>query len=108
MWMCLSARLPRVRFCDRGLFVFVSITKYCSCLYTHVSSLRQGFLFSELATAKTYFEKAKVYFQKALDLEPSNEIYQKSLEVTAKAPLIHKEMQEQLKVECPIRRARNG
>ena len=58
----------------------------------------QGFLFSDLATAKTYFEKAKVYFQKALDLEPSNEIYQKSLEVTAKAPLIHKEMQEQLKV----------
>ncbi|OAY34333.1 hypothetical protein MANES_12G011900v8 [Manihot esculenta] len=44
-----------------------------------------AFLTPDLAEAKVYFDKASDYFQQAVDEEPSNDLYRKSLEVTAKS-----------------------
>ncbi|XP_027358100.1 mitochondrial import receptor subunit TOM20-like isoform X2 [Abrus precatorius] len=49
----------------------------------------QAFLIPDQEEAKVYFDKAAVYFQQAVDEDPSNELYRKSLEVTAKAPELH-------------------
>nr|DAD30576.1 TPA_asm: hypothetical protein HUJ06_009427 [Nelumbo nucifera] len=43
-----------------------------------------AFLTPEHEEAKAYFEKASQYFQQAVDEDPGNEIYLKSLELTAK------------------------
>ncbi|ONI19940.1 hypothetical protein PRUPE_3G306200 [Prunus persica] len=40
------------------------------------------------------FDKASQYFQQALDEDPGNEVYRKSLEVAAKAPQLHLEFQK--------------
>ncbi|KAL5831916.1 hypothetical protein ACOSQ4_017270 [Xanthoceras sorbifolium] len=42
-----------------------------------------AFIMPELEEAKEYFNKAALYFQQAVDEEPSNELYLKSLEVAA-------------------------
>ncbi|KAG7017828.1 Mitochondrial import receptor subunit TOM20, partial [Cucurbita argyrosperma subsp. argyrosperma] len=42
--------------------------------------------------AKDYFDKASVYFQQAVNEDPGNELYLKSLEVTAKAPELYSEI----------------
>ncbi|KAK4757110.1 hypothetical protein SAY87_007237 [Trapa incisa] len=54
-----------------------------------------AFLTSNQDEAKIYFDKATDYFQQAVAEEPSNEIYAKSLEVAAKAPLLHMEIHQQ-------------
>ncbi|KAJ0113030.1 hypothetical protein Patl1_03031 [Pistacia atlantica] len=41
-----------------------------------------------LVEAKEYFSKATQYFRQAVDEEPSNELYQKSLEVAGKAEIL--------------------
>ncbi|XP_057800589.1 mitochondrial import receptor subunit TOM20-like isoform X2 [Salvia miltiorrhiza] len=51
-----------------------------------------AFLIPELEEAKVYFDKAAQYFEQAVELEPTNELYQKSLEVTSKAPGLHVEI----------------
>ncbi|KAJ4729468.1 putative Mitochondrial import receptor subunit TOM20 [Melia azedarach] len=43
-----------------------------------------AFLTPDQDEAKEYFNKASQYFQQAVDEDPSNELYQKSLEVAAK------------------------
>ncbi|KAH7553501.1 hypothetical protein JRO89_XS12G0019400 [Xanthoceras sorbifolium] len=48
-----------------------------------------AFIMPELEEAKEYFNKAALYFQQAVDEEPSNELYLKSLEVTAKVLLYY-------------------
>ena len=64
------------------------------CLGNALTS--QGFLFQEADKAGEYFEKAKECFQRALNEEPTNEIYKKALEMTDKAPGLHAELQRQL------------
>lgn len=51
-----------------------------------------AFLTPELEVAKVYFNRAAEYFQRAIDEDPGNELYLKSLEVTAKAPELHMEL----------------
>ncbi|XP_047981949.1 mitochondrial import receptor subunit TOM20-like isoform X2 [Salvia hispanica] len=51
-----------------------------------------AFLIPELEEAKVYFDKATQYFEQAFELEPTNELYKKSLEVTSKAPELHVEI----------------
>ncbi|KAG7029258.1 Mitochondrial import receptor subunit TOM20 [Cucurbita argyrosperma subsp. argyrosperma] len=54
-----------------------------------------AFLTPDADEAKVYFDKAHECFQKAVDEDPSNELYRKSLEVTAKlsqAPEFHSEI----------------
>jgi len=64
------------------------------CLGNALTS--QGFLFREQSKAEEYFNKAKSCFQRALNEEPTNEIYKKALEMTDKAPGLHAELQRQL------------
>ena len=55
-----------------------------------------GFLFQEAQKACSHFDEAKTCFQRALNEEPTNEIYRKALEMTDKAPGLHAELQRQL------------
>ncbi|KAL1291945.1 mitochondrial import receptor subunit TOM20 isoform X1 [Arachis ipaensis] len=52
----------------------------------------QAFLIPDRDEAKVYFDKGAEYFQQAVDEDPSNEQYLKSLEVAAKAPELHVEI----------------
>ncbi|EXC33361.1 Mitochondrial import receptor subunit TOM20 [Morus notabilis] len=51
-----------------------------------------AFLTPDLEEAKEYFAKAAEAFQQALDEDPDNELYRKSLEVANKAPELHREI----------------
>ncbi|XP_042502511.1 mitochondrial import receptor subunit TOM20-like [Macadamia integrifolia] len=51
-----------------------------------------AFLTPEHDAAKISFDKASQFFQQAVDEDPGNELYLKSLEVTAKAPELHMEI----------------
>ncbi|KAF8378002.1 hypothetical protein HHK36_029335 [Tetracentron sinense] len=51
-----------------------------------------AFLTPDLDEAKGYFDKASQYFEQAVNEDPGNELYIKSLEVTAKAPELHMEI----------------
>ncbi|CAM6105242.1 unnamed protein product [Calypogeia fissa] len=56
----------------------------------------QGFLVTETDKANEFFKKAAKCFQMALEEEPNNDLYQKALEMTTKAPSLHQELQRQL------------
>ncbi|XP_057983540.1 mitochondrial import receptor subunit TOM20-like [Malania oleifera] len=51
-----------------------------------------AFLTPDQDEAREYFDKANRYFQQAVEEDPGNEIYQKSLDVAAKAPEFHMEI----------------
>ncbi|KAF3606532.1 hypothetical protein DY000_02047128 [Brassica cretica] len=48
-----------------------------------------AFLTPDIDEAKVHFDKAADYFQRAENEDPGNEMYLKSLEVTARAPGLH-------------------
>ncbi|MCE3050264.1 mitochondrial import receptor subunit tom20 [Datura stramonium] len=54
-----------------------------------------GFLTPDEDEAKVYFDKATQCFQQAIDADPQNELYQKSFEVTSKAPELHAQIHKQ-------------
>jgi tetratricopeptide (TPR) repeat protein len=54
-----------------------------------------AFLTPDFGDAKSNFDEAAKYFQKAAEEDPSNELYQKSLQVAAKAPELHMEIHKQ-------------
>ncbi|ESQ32772.1 hypothetical protein EUTSA_v10004935mg [Eutrema salsugineum] len=54
-----------------------------------------AFLTPEETEAKYNFDLATHFFQQAVDEQPENELYLKSLEMTAKAPLLHTEVHRQ-------------
>ncbi|KAG2714882.1 hypothetical protein I3843_03G051800 [Carya illinoinensis] len=51
-----------------------------------------AFLTPDQDEAKVYFDKAAFNYQQAVDEDPGNDLYRKSLEVTAKAPELHMEI----------------
>ncbi|KAF8399954.1 hypothetical protein HHK36_015826 [Tetracentron sinense] len=51
-----------------------------------------AFLTPEIDEAKSMFDKASKYFKQAVAEDPGNQLYVKSLEVTAKAPELHMEI----------------
>ncbi|KAL9245925.1 hypothetical protein vseg_019521 [Gypsophila vaccaria] len=52
----------------------------------------QAFVTPDYEEAKPYFQKAAIYFQQAVEEDPENELYRKSLEVSAKTPDLHAEI----------------
>lgn len=63
------------------------------CLGNALTS--QGFLFADGAAAAAYFSRARGCFERALAEEPANEVYRKALDMTARAPALHAELQKQ-------------
>ncbi|XP_057949578.1 mitochondrial import receptor subunit TOM20-like [Malania oleifera] len=55
----------------------------------------QALLTPDLDEAKIYFGEASLYFKKAVNEDPGNELYVKSLEVAAKGPEMHMEFHKQ-------------
>ncbi|KAG0491142.1 hypothetical protein HPP92_008005 [Vanilla planifolia] len=55
-----------------------------------------AFYFDDLEDAKPHFAKAMQCFQQALEEDPDNQIYIKSIELTAKAPELHVELHTQM------------
>ncbi|KAK9678345.1 hypothetical protein RND81_11G205500 [Saponaria officinalis] len=52
----------------------------------------QAFVTPDYDEAKPYFQKAAIYFQQAVEEDPENELYRKSLEVSSKTPELHAEI----------------
>ncbi|XP_021644293.2 mitochondrial import receptor subunit TOM20 [Hevea brasiliensis] len=63
----------------------INPAKADSLWYIGNANTSYAILTPDLVEAKEYFDKASDYFQQAVDEEPSNDPYHKSLEVTAKS-----------------------
>ncbi|CAA0833812.1 Mitochondrial import receptor subunit TOM20-3 [Striga hermonthica] len=51
-----------------------------------------AFLIQDFDEAKDYFEKATQYLEQASELEPQNDLYRRSVEMSSKAPELHVEI----------------
>jgi len=56
----------------------------------------QGFLTADAGAAAALFTRAASAFKRALAEDPTSDVYRKALEMTAKAPALHAELQKQL------------
>ena len=63
------------------------------CLGNALTS--QGFLYADAEAAAAFFAKARSCFERAVAEQPENEVYQKALDMTARAPALHAELQKQ-------------
>ncbi|XP_076895663.1 mitochondrial import receptor subunit TOM20-like [Bidens hawaiensis] len=54
-----------------------------------------AFLTPDKDEAKGYFDAAYVFFEKAVNEDPGNELYRKSFEVATKVPELHSELHKQ-------------
>ncbi|CAI7820555.1 unnamed protein product, partial [Closterium sp. NIES-53] len=59
----------------------------------------RGFQTPDATLANVSFEKASDCFRKALDADPSNDAYRKSLEISLKGPELHQEVQKQMALQ---------
>uniref|UniRef100_A0A7S2YU29 Mitochondrial import receptor subunit TOM20 n=1 Tax=Chloropicon laureae TaxID=464258 RepID=A0A7S2YU29_9CHLO len=59
----------------------------------------QGFLHATVQKAQEYFDRAQDCFKKAVKEDPANEVYKKALEMNAKAPQLHAQIQKQLQAQ---------
>lgn len=62
----------------------------------------KGFQTPEAVLAHASFQKAAVVFRQALEIEPRNEAYRKSLEVSLKAPELHEELHKQMAMQAAV------
>ncbi|KAL7610791.1 mitochondrial import receptor subunit TOM20 [Lactuca sativa] len=69
--------------------------KHDALWYMGNAQTSYAFLTPDKDEAKSYFDSAYTYFQKAVDEDPGNELYLKSFEVATKAPELHSELHSQ-------------
>ncbi|GER38911.1 mitochondrial import receptor subunit TOM20 [Striga asiatica] len=59
-----------------------------------------AFMIPDLDEAKVSFDKAAQCYEQASALEPKNDLYKKSLEVSAKAPQLHEEFHKHAQLQA--------
>eukprot|EP00270_Netrium_digitus_P010030 TRINITY_DN307_c1_g1_i2.p1 TRINITY_DN307_c1_g1~~TRINITY_DN307_c1_g1_i2.p1 ORF type:complete len:244 (-),score=86.38 TRINITY_DN307_c1_g1_i2:326-964(-) len=62
----------------------------------------QGFHTPEATKANVLFEKAAVRFRQAIEMDPGNDAYRKSLEVSLQGPELHQQIQQQMQAMAGI------
>nr|KJB30923.1 hypothetical protein B456_005G168100 [Gossypium raimondii] len=77
---------------DEALMINPSKHETLWCMGNALSTT--AFMTTDSDEAKVSFDKAAQFFQRAVDADPGNELYQKSLEVAAKAPELHMDFQK--------------
>ncbi|KAM7277767.1 hypothetical protein ACFE04_004901 [Oxalis oulophora] len=73
----------------------INPTRHETLWYMGNANTSFAFMTPEEDVAKEYFDKAALFFQQAVNENPGNELYLKSLELSFKAPELHAEIHKQ-------------